>query len=196
MATSPRPLGIIDAMALTHGLAVVAVSVASLVQTPPVPKPFPQPGQTPAAQSPVTKPEPAKAEPVVPAPPAAAQSGAPTAATLGAPLYPTSEFLESFDAGRGQRYFLFGTNAAFTEIVAYYKNMLKNGGRTITEAPAMQQWELGKFQDQTMAFPPSVTVKDYSWGGSTGYLFVDGTKDRRFKTIIQIVPVPATTPIK
>ena len=55
----------------------------------------------------------------------------------------------------------------------------------------MQLWELGKFQDQTMAFPPSVTVKDFGWGGSAGYLFVDGTKEKRFKTVIQIVPAPS-----
>ena len=73
---------------------------------------------------------------------------------------------------------------------------MKNGGRTIFEAPAMQQWDLAKFQDQTMAFPPSVIVKDYAWGGSEGYLFVDGTRQKRFKTVIQIVPAPSTAPIK
>ena len=65
---------------------------------------------------------------------------------------------------------------------------MKNGGRTIFEAPAMQQWDLGKFQEQTMAYPPSIVVKDYSWNGSAGYLFVDGAKEKRFKTVIQIVP--------
>lgn len=173
-------------MALIHWPAIVALVVASLVQTPPVPKPFPQPGQPPAApatpQTPLSAPQAA-----TPAP-----AGVPTEATLGAPLYPTSEFLESFDAGRGQRYYIFGTNAAYSEIVGYYKNIMKNGGRTIFEAPAMQQWELAKFQDQTMAFPPSIVVKDYSWGGSEGYLFVDGTKEKRFRTVIQIVPVVAS----
>jgi len=171
-------------MALTPWPTIVAVLLASLVQTPPVPKPFPQPGQA------ATAPPAAKAEPVPPAPgpQTTALAGAPTAETLGAPLYPTSEFLESFDAGRGQRYYIFGTNAAFIEIVGYYKTVLKNGGRTVFEAPAIQQWELGKFQEQTMAFPPSIVVKDYGWAGSTGYLFVDGTKEKRYKTIIQIVP--------
>ena len=65
---------------------------------------------------------------------------------------------------------------------------MKNGGRTIFEAPAMQQWDLGKFQEQTMSYPPSIVVKDYSWNGSEGYLFVDGAKEKRFKTVIQIVP--------
>lgn len=194
-------------MALIPWPAIVAVVVASLVQTPPVPKPFPQPGQ-PTTQAPPAKTEPAKPDPKAAPPAGAAQKpaaiaqspaaapavGIPTEATLGAPLYPTSEFLESFDAGRGQRYYLFGTNAAFTEIVAYYKNVLKNGGRAIFEAPPMQQWDLGKFQEQTMAFPPSVVVKDYAWSGATGYLHVEGQRERRFKTIIQIVP--AVAPIK
>lgn len=184
MATS----SIIEAMALIPWPVIVAALVASLVQTPPVPKPFPQPGQPPVTPPAATQP----AVPPAAAPQATATpDGTPTAATLGAPIYPTSAFLESFDAGRGQRYYLFGTNAAFTEIVGYYKTILKNGGRTIFEAPAMQQWELGKFQEQTMAYPPSIVVKDYSWGGSAGYLFVDGTKEKRFKTIIQIVPLSA-----
>ncbi len=114
----------------------------------------------------------------------------PTEATLGAPIYPTAEFLEAFDAGPGQRYYLFGTNAAYAEIVGYYKTIMRNGGRTIFEAPAIQQWELAKFQDQTMAYPPSIVVKDYTWGGSMGYLFVDGTREKRFRTVIQIVPAP------
>jgi len=164
-------------MLLIHWPAVVAVVVASLVQTPPVPKPFPQPPSVP--------PMPASA------PQTAAPAGTPTEATLGAPIYPTSEFLESFDAGRGQRYFLFGTNTAFAEVVGYYKAVMKNGGRTIFEAPAMQQWDLAKFQGQTMAYPPSIVVKDYTWGNSTGYLFVDGTTEKRFRTVIQIVPAPS-----
>jgi hypothetical protein len=188
---------IIDGMPLIHWPAIAAVVVASLIQTPPVPKPFPQPGQPPAKTEPA-RPDPAKPE--VPAmaagqaQPSAAPSGVPSEATLGAPVYPTAEFLESFDAGRGQRYFIFGTNAAYTEIVAYYKTVMKNGGRTLFEAPAMQQWDLAKFQDQTMAFQPSVVVKDYTWGGAEGYLFVNGTTEKRFKTVIQIVPAP--TPIR
>src|SRR5437762_6946094 len=59
-----------------------------------------------------------------------------------------------------------------------------------SKAPAMQQFDLGKFQDQTMAYPPSVVVKDYSSGATEGYLQVDGTRQRRFKTVIQIVPMP------
>ena len=37
---------------------------------------------------------------------------------LGVPIYPGAQFIASYDAGRGQRYYLFGTNASFAEIVA------------------------------------------------------------------------------
>jgi hypothetical protein len=52
-------------------------------------------------------------------------------------------------------------------------------------------FETGRFREETMAFPPSVTVKDYTWGGSQGYLNPKrGAKPARFVTIIQIVPAP------
>ena len=60
----------------------------------------------------------------------------------------------------------------------------------LAQSPAMQQFELGRFNDDTMAYPPSVVVKDYAWNGSEGYLHVDGTTTRRFRTVIQIVPPP------
>jgi hypothetical protein len=114
---------------------------------------------------------------------------------LGVPgvIYPTADFLTSFEIGRGQRCYLFGTNASFAEMVAYYRQVLKDGGRELFKTPAMQQFDLGKFQDQTMSYPPSVVVKDYasgSNGATDGYLQVDGTRQRRFKTIVQIVPMP------
>jgi hypothetical protein len=116
----------------------------------------------------------------------------PTERDLGVPVYPAAEYLDSYDAGRGQRYYLFGTNAAYADIVAYYKNMLHDSGHELFKAPAMQQFDLGKFRDDTMAYPPSVVVKDYTWAldgqRSDGYLAVDGTREKRYKTVIQIVP--------
>jgi hypothetical protein len=189
-------------MAFTPWPVIAASVVASFLQTPPVPKPFPKPGQPTTPTTTTTAPPPTSTTSMPSQAPASvpnrametssqAPAGVPTEAMLGVSPYPTSEYLESFDAGRGQRYYLFGTNAAYAEIVGYYKNLMKNGGRTIFEAPAMQQWDLAKFNDQTMAFPPSVVVKDYSWNGSEGYLFVNGAKEKRFKTVIQIVPTPA-----
>jgi hypothetical protein len=58
-------------------------------------------------------------------------------------------------------------------------------------APPMQQFDLGRFQEESMAYPPSVVVKDYTWNGSEGYLFVVGVQEKRYKTIIQIVPATA-----
>jgi len=92
-------------------------------------------------------------------------------------------------AGKGQRYYLFGTNASFTEIVNYYRVVLKQKGELIFDEPAVHEFDIGKYKEETMAFPPSVTVKDYAWGGSAGYLNPKrGKQPERFKTIIQIVP--------
>ncbi len=154
-------------------------------QTPPVPKPFPGSiGQAP----PVTKPA---GPPMLPADTAASPTpaGWPTVQELGgAPVYPGAEFVDSFDAGQGQRYYLYGTNSIYADIVLYYKNVLKVANRELFRAPAMHQFDLGRYQEDTMAYPPSVVVKDYAWNDSPGYLVVAGTTEKRFKTIIQIVP--------
>ena len=52
-------------------------------------------------------------------------------------------------------------------------------------------FEVGRFREESMAFPPGVTVKDYTWGGAGGYLNPKaGAQPERFPTIIQIVAVP------
>ena len=124
-----------------------------------------------------------------PLPPTTAPVEPPTEATLGVSIYPGAEFVASYDAGRGQRYYLFGTNASFLDIVNYYRNTLKQKGELIYEEPPIHEFDIGRFREETMAFPPSVTVKDYTWGGSAGYLNPKrGATPARFKTIIQIVP--------
>jgi hypothetical protein len=46
-----------------------------------------------------------------------------------------------------------------------------------------------------MAFPPGVTVKDWTWGGSQGYPNPKhGAQPARFPTIIMIVPAPPAAP--
>jgi len=117
-------------------------------------------------------------------PPAAPMSDSP----IAAPLYPAAQFLEVIDAGKGQQFHLYGTDAPFADIVAYYKATMKNGGRVLFQAPAMHQFDLGRYQEETMAYPPSVVIKDYTWNGSEGYLHVSGGASKRYKTIIQIVP--------
>ncbi len=171
-------------------------SIAALVlcasATTQVPAPFPRPGQAPAPRPvpPTTVQQPAQ-----PAPAAPAQAGDPTEVTLGTPLYPSAQFIASYDAGRGQRYYLFGTEADFLQIVTYYKTMLKQKGELVFEEPPVHMFEIGRFREETMAFTPSVTVKDYTWGGSQGYLNPKpGAMPARFKTIIQIVPAPPAAP--
>jgi hypothetical protein len=172
---------------LTVGLAV-SVSTALMAQV--VPKPFPKPGQTPP---PVAQPPSA---PVTPprAPAAAADtqaSGAPSEAVLGVTVYPTAQFITSYDAGRGQRYYLYGTTATFAEIVQYYRTLLRQRGELVFEQPQVHQFDLGRFREETMAFPPSVTVKDYAADGKGGYLVArPGGQPQRYPTIIQIVPNP------
>lgn len=157
-----------------------------LAQTP---QPFPRVG--PPSQPSPTIPPPGRPIVQTPAPPAD-PNAAPSEAALAAPIYPGAQFLISYDAGRNQRYYLFGTNASFVEIVNYYRTVLKQRGELVYEAPSIHQFDTARFREETMAFPPSVTIKDYTWGGSAGYLNPKrGNQPERFKTIIQIVPPPA-----
>ena len=115
----------------------------------------------------------------------------PTEAMLGFPIYPSAEFLTSYDAGRGQRYYLFGTNSPFEDMVSYYRLLLDERGDKVFDVPATHIFEVGRFREETMAFPPGVTIKDYAWDGSEGYLnpTASGSEgEQRFRTIIQIVP--------
>lgn len=162
------------------------------------PQPFPRPGEPTRPQPPPAQPQPppsgAKVLPPETGPetPAAvAPPGDPTEATLGMPIYPGAQFLTSYDAGRGQRYFLFGTNVEFSQIVGYYRTILKNRGTLVYEQPPIHMFDVGRYRDDAVAFPPSVTVKDYSWGGSDGYLHLAADMPPvRFRTIIQVVPPP------
>lgn len=175
---------------------VIAIGVGPVAAAQ-VPQPFPKPADPKTAAQTPAKPTP-DAPPTVAPPqrPAAPGPGAaPTDASLGMPIYPSAEFLSSYDAGRGQRYYLFGTNTPFAQIVDYYKNVLKQRGELVYDEPPMHMFEVGRFREELMAFPPGVTVKDYSWAGSAGYLNPKrGAEPARFRTIIQIVPAPAAAP--
>jgi len=163
-----------------------------------------QPTPTPAKPAPSTPAKPAAATSGVPAAPAAAVQPAvqppenaagearPTDAQLGVRVYPGAKFLGSYDAGRGQRFYLFGALQPFAEMVNYYKIELKDKGELVFDVPPTHMFDVGKFREETMAFPPSVTVKDYTWGGSPGYANpTPGTAPAAFPTVIQIVPPPA-----
>lgn len=170
----------------------LAISAPAFAQTTtPVPKPAPFPGTMPPPST--SKPAPQTGKPVSPtATPAAAtpQDGSAVDARLaGVPIFPGAELLSSFDTGRGQAVFTFGTDLPYSDIVAYYKTQLRSSGTEIFRAPLMQQFDLGPFRAETMAYRPSVVVKDYSAPDSTGYLHVSGTTEKRYRTVIQIVPL-------
>lgn len=176
----------------TTALAVLLAGSLAQPAGAQTPVPFPRPGQP--ATPPATTP-PGTATPTQATAPAPASGAEPSEATLGVPVYPGAQFVASYDAGMGQRYYLFGTAADFTQIVGYYRNILRNRGDLVFEQPPIHMFDTGRFREQTMAFPPSVTVKDYTWGGSQGYLNPKaGAEPARFKTIIQIVPAPPGSP--
>ncbi|HWF83834.1 MAG TPA: hypothetical protein VG222_03270 [Vicinamibacterales bacterium] len=155
-------------------------------QQPPVPQPFPRPGGQPSTPAP--QPPPAAPSPRGPA--TAQPDGAPTEATLGVPLYPGAQFIASYDAGRGQRYYIFGSPAPFVDLVAFYRNVLKQKGELVFDVPATHEFDIGRFREDTMAFPPGVTIKDFQTDVSQGYPNPKPNgQPARFPTIIQIVPV-------
>src|SRR4051812_21430465 len=102
-------------------LCVLCFSASVFGQSQPVPQPFPRPGS--AQPPPPVRPG---SQPTAPPPPTSkAPDGIPTEALLGVPVYPGAQFLASYDAGRGQRYYIFGSAAPFVDLVTYYRSVLK-----------------------------------------------------------------------
>ena len=164
-------------------LALLAASLMTAV-TAQVPQPFPKPGPRPdAAGRDAKRPTadrgagPKCAEP---------RRGIPRRADL--PVSPVHRFVRRRD---GPALLPVRHHRTFADIVQYYRNTLKQRGELVYEQPALHQFDLGRFREESMAFPPSVTVKDYTFGGTGGYLNPKrGAKPARFPTIIQIVPNP------
>ena len=168
-------------VALVLGSTLVAARPAAQAPATPPPRPAPAP-----AAAPATAPVAAQAR---------AAEAPPTEVTLGVAIFPTAVFLGSFNAGQGQRYYLFGATNSFADLVTYYRGVLKDRGELVFDAPAVHMFDTGRFREESMAFPPSVTIKDYTWGGKGGYLNpIRGGQPARFPTIIQIVPNTAGTP--
>jgi len=156
----------------------LSLAGAASAQTP---QPFPRPN------TPAPKPAPGTPAPSAPQAP----GSTPTEANLGAPIYPSAVFLTSYDAGRGQRFYIFGSTVPYVDLVTYYKTVLKQKGDELFEAPPTHFFETARFRDESMAFAPSVTIKDFTYGGSAGYANPQkGGTPERFATIIQIVPAP------
>jgi hypothetical protein len=186
---------------LIPGLVLsLLLATAGHAQTP---QPFPKPGAPaqppPAVATPAAPATPPPAAPAVrttaqQAPPAAVDPNAPSTATLGVAVYPAAQFIASYDAGRAQRYYVFGTTASFVDVVGYYRTQLDDRGDLVYKDPGTHMFSggaIGRFREETMAFPPSVTVKDWTSGGSQGYPNPKlGAQPARFPTIIMIVPSP------
>ena len=165
-------------------LCSLILAGAAAAQTP---QPFPRQPARPAPAPPAALPTLTQAAP-------ASQTidpAAPTAAQLGIFIPASAQFVASYDAGRGQRYYIFGTAASFADVVAAYRNSLKKKGTVIFEQPPTHLFEVGKFREDTMGFPPGVTVKDYTAAGSAGYPNpTRGAQPERYATLIQILPPP------
>ena len=176
-------------------LFFLCVSAAVAAQQLPVPQPFPRPGSQPATPAkptpaPQTPPGAVSPKPSDSKPEAKADQAAPTEGMLGVPIYPGAQFLTSYDAGRGQRYYIFGSTAPFVDLVTYYRTALKQKGELVYDVPATHEFDVGKYKEETMAFPPGVTIKDFQSGVSEGFPNPKpGGQPPRFRSIIQIVPV-------
>ena len=182
---------------------ILLMAAGASAQTP---QPFPRPSTTPPPQPtgpqqtapPTSAPPPEVAPPdapqasqPAPAPaPAPTDAEIPTEASLGFPIYPTAQFIDSYDAGSQQRYYLFGTTAPYSALIAYYQTLLNERGDQIFDEPPTHMFEVGRFRNETMAFPPGVTIKDWTWN-SQGYPNpIPGAEPARFFSIIMIVPAP------
>jgi hypothetical protein len=136
-----------------------------------------------------TAPPTAKPDPAAPKSTTPSQDGASVDPRLaGIPIYPGAQLLFSFDAGRGQHVFTFGTDMPTSDIVAFYRNQLRSSPTEIFRTPLIQQFDIGQFRPDTMTYRPGVVVKDYS-AEPAGYLHVSGTAETRYRSVIQIVPM-------
>lgn len=168
-------------MRVLIGAFLLAMTTSAAAQTP---QPFPKPAPPPP---------PSTQKPGGGAPGTTAAAPAPVLPDLGGiPLYPNSAYLGSYDAGRGQKFHLYGVKLPYADAVAFYRAALKQRGDELFQSPPTHQFDVGRFREAEMSFPPSVTIKDYTWGGSAGYMHPKlGDQPERFPTVIQIVPPPA-----
>jgi hypothetical protein len=75
-------------------------------------------------------------------------------------------------------------------LVTYYRTALKQKGELVYDVPATHEFDVGKYDEDKMAFPPGVTIKDFQSSVSEGFPNPKpGGQPARFRSIIQIVPV-------
>lgn len=195
-------------------VACVVVLAAQVTWAqPPVARPLPPPKPATEAKPPdtepaaavpppgpvVTTPAPVRPGNAAAVPATAVQSSAPAGdqppseASLGVPIMPNAHYLGSYDAGgAGQRFYLFGSQHRFVDVVSYYRTVLRDRGDLVFDSPGTHMFEVGRFREDQVAFPPGVTVKDYALHGFPGLANPrPGGSPETFPTVIQIVP-PAT----
>ena len=98
--------------------------------------------------------------------------------------------LASYDAGRGQRYYLFGIDRVVRRAGRVLPHGAEAARRLVFDVPATHKFEVGRFREETMAFPPGVTVKDFSRRCRRATRTRSPARSRRgSRRIIQIVPV-------
>jgi hypothetical protein len=187
-------------VALAAVVVAVTATAPSLAQAPrpfagAVAAPGPPKAAAPAQSPPVTTPIPAAPAAQVPATaaqPPAGVNGPPSAAVVF-PIFPGAQFIGSYDAGMAQRYYLYGVRNTYLEVVTYYRDALKDRGTEVFAAPPTHMFQQ-RFREDTMAFPPGVTVKDWTFQ-SKGYPNPrPGAQPERFPTVVMIVPPPPATP--
>ena len=179
-------------------LRLISATVVMVIATPlfgQTPQPFPRAG---APAAPAPREQVASPQTPAPAPPRAVDASQPSEATLGAPIYPAAQFLNSYDAGGGQRYYLFGVSASFAEVVGYYQAQIGERGEVIFKDPPTHQFHgepFVRYRSETMVFAPGVTVKDWTTTGSQGYPNPRrGAQPARFPTVVMIVTPPPAAP--
>lgn len=175
---------------LVTALVVLAVTASPAFGQTPQPFPRANAPQQPPAQPPAqTLPAPAAQSPA-PASASPADPNAPSDRVVGFPIFPGAHFLADYEAGRGQRYYLYGTLAGYADVVKHYQSMLRDRGAQVYAEPATHTFAQ-RYREETMAFPPGVTVKDWTSGGSKGYPNAKlGAEPARFPTVIMIVSAP------
>jgi hypothetical protein len=89
---------------------------------------------------------------------------------------------------------LYGSTTTYPELVAWYQKQLRDRGDQVFAVPATHMFAQ-RFREETMAFPPGVTVKEWTSGGSQGYPNPKpGAQPARFPVVIMIVPPPPAAP--
>jgi hypothetical protein len=79
------------------------------------------------------------------------------------------------------------------DVVTFYRTQLKDRGVEVFTEPPTHMFHQ-RFREETMAFPPGVTVKDWTYQ-SRGYPNPRlGGQPERFPTVLMIVPPPPAAP--